>query len=416
MAMQSEAVRSGSTLARSRYGGVPQGPLRDVRVLDLSRLVAGNMLTHVLADFGADVVKVERPGVGDDLRNWRVRDKSLFWKAYARNKRSLTLDLRQAEGKAILLDLVEDAALLVESFVPGTMERWGIGPEALHARNSKLVIVRISGWGQTGPYRTKPGFGSLVEGMSGFAAVNGYGDRPPLLPPLALADMIAGYSGAAAAMMALREVERGGGAGQVVDLALFDPIFATLGPAAAEYQVSGKTPERGGSRSKLSCPRNVYPCRDGKFVCLSASVQSVAERLFHAIDRPELITDPRFATNEARVRHDDLLDPIIAAFIADVTQEEALAHFAAADVTVGPICDIADLMAHPYVIEREVLTAYPDPEIGSMPMHHVSPRLDGTPGAIHAPAPNLGEHTETVLAAIGLGPEAVAALRERGVV
>ena len=410
------AMRSKPVLARSSYGGGPKGPLRGVRVLDLSRLVAGNMLTHVLADFGADVVKVERPGAGDDLRNWRVRDKALFWKAYARNKRSLTLDLRQADGKAILLDLVEGAQLLVESFVPGTMERWGLGPDALHARNPKLVIVRISGWGQTGPYRTKPGFGSLVEGMSGFAAVNGYGDRPPLLPPLALADMIAGYSGVAAAMMALREVETGGGRGQVVDLALFDPIFATLGPAAAEYQVLGETPARSGSRSKLSCPRNVYPCRDGKFVCLSASVQSVAERLFHAIGRPDLIADPRFATNEARVRHDDILDPIVADFIAALTQEEALAHFSAADVTVGPICDIADLMEHPYVVEREVLTSFPDAELGSMPMHHVSPRLEGTPGAIHAPAPGLGEHTADVLGTIGIGPEAVAALRERGVV
>ena len=409
-------MRSKPVLARSSYGGEPQGPLRGVRVLDLSRLVAGNMLTHVLADFGADVVKVERPGVGDDLRNWRVRDQSLFWKAYARNKRSLTLDLRQEEGKGLLLDLAQGANLLVESFVPGTMERWGLGPEVLHARNPRLVIVRISGWGQTGPYRTKAGFGSLVEGMSGFAAVNGYGDRPPLLPPLALADMIAGYAGVAAAMMALREVEGGSGKGQVVDLALFDPIFATLGPAAAEYQVAGKTPERGGSRSKLSCPRNVYPCRDGKFVCLSASVQSVAERLFHAIGRPDLITDPRFATNEARVRHDDLLDPIVADFIAGLTQEEALAHFSAADVTVGPVCDIADLMEHPYVIEREVLTTYPDPEIGSMPMHHVSPRLEGTPGAIHSAAPRLGEHTEEVLATVGLDRGAVAALRERGVV
>ena len=186
------ATRAQPALARSSYGGDPRGPLRGVRVLDLSRLVAGNMLTHVLADFGADVVKVERPGAGDDLRNWRVRDKALFWKAYARNKRSLTLDLRRAEGKAILLDLVEGAQMLVESFVPGTMERWGIGPDALHARNPRLVIVRISGWGQTGPYRIKPGFGSLVEGMSGFAAVNGYGDRPPLLPPLALAAMLAG--------------------------------------------------------------------------------------------------------------------------------------------------------------------------------------------------------------------------------
>ncbi len=410
------SIQSAPPLPQGVYSGRPSGPMRGVRVLDLSRLVAGNMLTHVFADFGADVVKVERPGVGDDLRNWRVRDRSLFWKAYARNKRSLTLDLRREEGREILLDLVAEAEILVESFVPGTMERWGLGPDALHQRNSKLVVVRISGWGQTGPYRTKPGFGSLVEGMSGFAAVNGYADRPPLLPPLALADMIAGYSGAAATVMALREAEKPDGRGQVVDLALFDPIFAALGPAAAEHQVTGAVPERSGSRSKLSCPRNVYPCRDGKAVCLSASVQSVAERLFHAIGRPELIADPRFATNEARVRNDDLLDPVIAAFIAELTQSEALAHFSAADVTVGPVLDIADLVQHPYVVEREILSSFPDPEIGSMPMHHVSPRLEGTPGSIHSPAPDLGAHTVEVLAGIGRGAAAVAALRERGVV
>lgn len=398
------------------YDGGRAGPLRDVRVLDLSRLVAGNMLSHVLADFGADVVKLERPGVGDDLRNWRVQDKSLFWKVYARNKRSLTLDLRQEDGRSILLDLVQTAHILVESFVPGTLERWGLGPDMLQQRNPRLVIVRISGWGQTGPYRQKPGFGSLVEGMSGFAALNGYPDRPPLLPPLALADMIAGYSGAAATMIALREAEHGGGKGQVVDLALFDPMFAALGPAAAEYQVTGVVKTRSGSRSTLSCPRNVYLCRDGKFVSLSASMQSVAERLFHAIDRPDLIADPRFATNEARVANDDLMDPIVAGYIVQLTQEEALAHFSAAGVTVGPILDIADLIRHPYVLEREVLTAYPDEEIGSLPMHHVSPRLDATPGAIHSPAPALGAHTADVLAELGVSERAVAALRARGVV
>ena len=399
------------------YADAPGGPLRGVRVLDLSRLVAGNMLTHQLADFGADVVKVERPGVGDDLRNWRVRNTSLFWKAYARNKRSLTLDLRQPDGKAILLDLAESAHLLVESFSPGTLERWGIGPAALHRCNPKLVVVRISGWGQTGPYRDKPGFGSLVEGMSGFAAVNGDADRPPLLPPLALADMIAGYAGVGAAMMALREVECGGGRGQVVDLALFDPMFATLGPAAAEYRHTGRVKPRRGSRSTLSCPRNVYRCRDGGYVSLSASVQAVAARLFHAIGRPDLLDDPRFATNEARVTNDDLLDPIVAGFIAGLTRDEALAHFAAADVTVGPIHDIADLVAHPYVVERGVLAVYPDEEVeGGLPMHHVSPRLDGTPGAVHAPAPALGAHTDEILASLGIDGAAVAGLRARGIV
>ena len=391
------------------------GPMTGVRVLDLSRLVAGNMLTHILADFGAEVVKVERPGVGDDLRQWRVRSISLFWKVYARNKKSLTLDLRHPKGRDVLLRLVRSAHVLVESFVPGTLERWGLGPEALMAANPRLVVVRISGWGQTGPMRDQPGFGSLVEGMSGFAAANGFADRPPVLPPLALADMVAGYSGAAATLMALRHAEQPGGAGQVVDLTLFDPLFAALGPSAAEHAVTGEVPRRAGSRSTLSCPRNVYACADGRFVCVSASMQAVAERLFRAIGRPELIDDPRFATNEARVQHDDLLDPIVAAFIAGMTRDQALAHFAAADVTVGPVLDPADLAEHPYIIDRGVLLRFPDPQIGSLPMHHVSPVLSATPGAIHSPAPELGEHTPGLLQEAGYRADEIATLAAEGV-
>ncbi len=402
-------------MQEGHYHGEARGPMTGVRVLDLSRLVAGNMLTHILADFGAEVVKVERPGVGDDLRQWRVRNLSLFWKVYARNKKSLTLDLRHLKGREVLLTLARSAQVLVESFVPGTLERWGLGPDELLAANPRLVIVRISGWGQTGPFRDKPGFGTLVEGMSGFAAANGFADRPPVLPPLALADMIAGHAGATATLMALRHAEQPGGAGQVIDLALFDPIFATLGPSAAQHAVTGEVPPRVGSRSTLSCPRNVYPCSDGRYVSLSASVQSVAERLFRAIGQPELIDDPRFATNEARVRHDDLLDPIVAAFIAAMTQEEALAHFTAADVTVGPILDAADLPEHPYIVDRGVLVRFPDPELGSLPMHHVSPRLSATPGAIHSPAPALGAHTSGLLGELGYSSDAIDALASEGV-
>ena len=397
------------------YETEPRGPLRGTRVLDLSRLVAGNMLTHILADFGSEVLKIERPGKGDDLRNWRVRNVSLFWKVYARNKKSVTLDLRRDEGRDLLLRLVDTADMLVESFVPGTLERWGLGPDELHARNPRLVVVRISGWGQTGLYRERPGFGSLVEGMSGFAALNGFADRPPVLPPLALADMVAGYSGACACLMALREAERDGGTGQVVDLSLFDPLFATLGPAAAAYQVTGEVAPRTGSRSTLSCPRNVYRCRDGRYVSLSASVQAVAERLLAAIGRPDLLDDPRFATNEARVRHDDLLDPIVADFVARMTQDEALAYFAKADVTVGPVLDIADLVRHPYIEDRAILAQYPDEEIGVLPMHHVSPQLSGTPGAIQSPAPSLGQHTAEILREAGLAENELSRLRQEGV-
>ena len=392
------------------------GPLNGVRVVDLSRLVAGNVVTHVLADFGADVIKVENPKGGDDLRHWRVEEVSTHWKVYARNKRSLSLDYRAPEGLALLLRLVAIADVLVENFVPGKLERLGLEPARLHEANPRLVIARISGWGQTGPFAGKPGFGSLVEAMSGFAAMNGYPDRPPVLPPLALADMITGLYGANAIMVALRHVEVGGGRGQVVDLSLFESMLSVLGPQAANYALTGEAPARHGSRSGTTAPRNVYACRDGTYVALSASMQAMAERLFRVIGRPELIEDPRFATNSARVRNNDLLDPIVAAFMGAHTQAETLALFDQAGVTVGPVCDAGELMVHPFVVEREALVAMPDAEMGTVPMHNVAVRLSETPGVLARPAPGLGADSEAVLGLVGVDGEEVAGLRARGVV
>ncbi|MBT7760616.1 MAG: CoA transferase, partial [Rhodospirillaceae bacterium] len=286
-------------------------PLDGVRVLDLSRLVAGNALTHVLADYGAEVIKVERPGHGDDLRNWRVEGVSIHWKVYARNKKSITLNPRSEAGRELLLRLVEGAQVLVENFLPGTLEKWNLGPDVLAARNPALVMVRISGWGQNGPDRDQPGFGSLVEARSGFAAMNGFPDRPPVLPPLALADMVTGMYGGMATLGALRQCEGRGGKGQVIDLPLFDPMLAILGPQGAEYQLTGQSAARSGSRSTTTAPRNTYRCKDGRFVALSASMQSMAERLFKTMGREDLINDPRFKTNADRVKNNDILDPIV---------------------------------------------------------------------------------------------------------
>jgi crotonobetainyl-CoA:carnitine CoA-transferase CaiB-like acyl-CoA transferase len=405
-----------TNLHRKEYQPETPAPLNGVRVIDLSRLVAGNIVTHVLADFGADVIKVEDPVRGDDLRHWRVEDVSTFWKVYARNKRSLGLDYRGAEGRELLLRLITTANVLVENFVPGRLERLGLAPDVLWQANPKLVIARVSGWGQTGPFSGKPGFGSLVEAMSGFAAMNGYPDRPPVLPPLALADMITGLYGASAIMIALRHVEIGGGRGQVVDLSLFESMLSVLGPQAANYALTGGSPARTGSRSNMTAPRNVYPCRDGKYVALSASMQAMAERLFRVIGRPELIDDPRFATNTARVANNHALDPIVAAFMLDHTQDEALELFDRASVTVGPVCDAAELMAHPFVRERECLIELPDKEMGSLPMHNIAVRLSETPGVLARPAPELGADNEPVLALLGIGPDAIEALRARGVI
>ena len=392
------------------------GALDGVRVLDLSRLVSGNVITHVLADHGAEVVKIERPGVGDDLRNWHVDGVSTFWKVYCRNKLSVSLDLRRPRGRDILLELAAGARVLVENFRPGTLERWGLGPADLHAVNPSLVIVRVSGWGQTGPWSHRPGFGSLVEAMSGFAAMNGFADRAPVLPPLALADMIAGLYGAFATMVATREIEMKGGRGQVIDLSLFEPILSVLGPMAANYALSGEVPPRTGSLSTTTAPRNVYTCRDGRYVALSASMQAMHERLMRTIGREDLIDDPRFRTNTDRLRNNHLLDPIVAGFMAARTQEECLEIFEAANVTVGAVADVEQLVDHHYVAERGSIACLPDGETGSLPMHAPVPRLSGTPAVLRHPAPDLGEHNDRILGEIGIGAGERAELASEGII
>jgi crotonobetainyl-CoA:carnitine CoA-transferase CaiB-like acyl-CoA transferase len=401
-------------LKKRNYTGGTSGTLAGVRVLDLSRLFAGNLLTQILGDFGAEVIKVEPPA-GDSLRAWRTGDVATHWKIYARNKKSLCLDLRKAQARDMLLRLVPSASIFVESFRPGMLEKIGLAPARLLERNPKLVIVRISGFGQDGPYHRRPGFGTLIEGMSGFAAINGFADREPVLPPMYLADGVAGLYGASAVMIALREAEKAGGRGQVIDLPLLDPLFAILSPQAANYRLSGKVKQRTGSRSTNSAPRNAYRCSDGRFVGLSASTQGMAERTLRAIGRPELVGDPRFRTNADRLKNHAALDAIIGAFIAQRTQAENVAFFEQAEVTIGPIFDITQILEDPHFVEREILADYPDPDMGEIPMHHVVPRLQGTPGSIRTPAPGLGEHNRQLLGELGIDETAYAALRAAGV-
>jgi crotonobetainyl-CoA:carnitine CoA-transferase CaiB-like acyl-CoA transferase len=391
-------------------------PLDGVRVLDLSRLVAGNMLSLQLADFGADVVKVEDPKRGDPLRDWRVEGVSTYWKVYGRNKRSLALDLREARARALLLDLVAGAKVLIENFRPGTLEGMGLGPDLLHARNPRLVVVRITGFGQDGPYRDRPGFGTLVEGMSGFAAKNGYADRPPVLPPLALADMISGLYGAFAVMVALREVEAKGGKGQVVDLSLLEPIYSILGTDAANFQLTGELPPRTGSRSNTAAPRNVFRTKDGRYIAISASMQVMVDRLLRTVGRPDMIDDPRFRTNADRIRNAEECEAPIAAFIAQRTLDEALAAFEKAEVTAAPVYDIDQFVADPHVRARGIVVDLPDEEMGTVPMHAVVPRLSATAGKIRRPAPRLGEHTEAILAGLGLDAARLDELAAAGVI
>lgn len=403
-----------SRLRQRRYDVNASGPLKGVRVLDLSRLFAGNVLTQSLADFGADVIKVEPPA-GDTLRGWKTEGVSTHWKIYARNKRSLCLDLRKQRSKEILLDLVPSAAIFVESFRPGVLEKMGFTPEVLLAANPKLVIIRISGWGQDGPYHKRPGFGTVVEGMSGFAAINGFPDREPVLPPMYLADGIAGLEGVASALLALREAERPGGRGQVIDLPLYDPLFALLGPQAANFRLTGAPKKPTGSRSSNSAPRNVYRCRDGRYVSLSGSTQGMAERILRAIGQEALIHDPRFRTNADRLRNVDALDAIISEFAARYDQTDLIRMMEKAEVTVGPVYDISQIVEDPHVIEREILADYPDEQLGFLPMHAVTPRLSATPGSIRTPAPELGQHNREILSDIGIGQVEYAELTRSGV-
>jgi len=391
-------------------------PLDGVRVIDLSRLVAGNAVSSQLADFGAEILKIEDPVKGDPLRAWQTEGVSVHWKLYARNKKSVALSLRQPRGRELLLDLAASSEALIENFRPGTLEKMGLGPEVLHARNPRLVIVRVSGWGQDGPYRDRPGFGTLVESMSGYAARTGFADREPVLPPTALADMVAGLYGAFAVMVALRQVEVEGGKVQVIDLPLLDPLFSFIATEAAIYRLTGTVRERTGSRSETTSPRNVFRTKDGRYIGISASIQAMSERLFRAIGREDMITDPRFRTNSDRVRNAEACESPIVEFIGARTLAENMEIFERAEVTAAPVYDIDQFMADPHVTAREILVDLPDAEMGRLPMHNVIPRLSATPGRLRRPAPALGEHSAEILGSLGLDRAEIEGLAREGII
>ncbi len=393
-----------------------EGPLRGVRVLDFSRLVAGNMLSLQLADFGAEVVKVESPGRGDTLRDWREAGVSVHWKVYARNKKSITLDLKASEAPGIILDLVSHFDVMIESFRFRYLERLGVGPNTLLEANPKLVLVRVSGFGQTGPYAKRPGFGTLVEAMSGFASRNGFEDREPVLPPLAMADMIAGLSGAMATVIAVRNVEVNGGRGQVIDLSLLESIFSILGPEAAIFKLSRKVRKRVGSASEGTSPRNVYATSDGGWVAISASTQAMTERLFRAIGRDDLNEDPSFKTNTERVKRREEVDAIVGGFIKRRTLADAIRFFEEAQVTAAPVYDIGQFLEDPHVQERGIVVEVPDVDMGEVPMHAIVPRLSGTPGPLRCPAPAVGQHNREIFSRIGYSEERIAALTQKGII
>ena len=404
------------SLSQKSFEPAAACPLDGIRVVDLSRLVAGNAVSSQLADFGAEVLKIEDPQKGDPLRAWQTDGVSVHWKLYARNKKSIALSLREPKGRELLLDLAAGSEVLIENFRPGTLEKMGLGPEVLHARNPRLIIVRVSGWGQDGPYRDRPGFGTLVASMSGYAARTGFADREPVLPPTALADMVAGLYGAFAVMVALRRVEVEGGAGQVIDLPLLDPLFSFIAVEAPVYNLTGQIRPRTGSRSETTSPRNVFRTKDGRYIGISASIQAMSERLFRAIGREDMLADPRFRTNSDRVRNAAECEQPIVDFIAARTLDENMQAFAAAEVTAAPVYDIDQFLADRHVIKREIVVDVPDGEIGQITMHNVIPRLSDTPGRLRLPAPALGEHTAEILGQLGIGRETLESMAGEGII
>lgn len=348
-------------------------PLSDVRVVDISTVLAGPNAARYLADFGADVIKVERPGVGDSLRNMAWRDprdgEGLWWKMVNRNKRTIDLDLKNDTDKEVLLRLLDDAHVLVENFRPGILERLGLGPDVLHARNPKLVITRVTGFGQDGPYAQRPGFASIAESMSGLAAISGEPDGAPLLPAIALTDEVTGLAAAFATMVALHS-----GVGQVVDVSLLESIFHMMGPLPALYALTGEQQPRLGSGIPYTVPRGTYRCSDDKWVGISTSSDSVAQRVLGILG---VENDPRFANFNLRVEHRDELDHLVSQWCAQRTQQEVMRIFEEADAAIGPVYDMADIANDPHYAARHMIDS-----VDGTPMQGLIARLSATPGAL----------------------------------
>lgn len=392
-----------------------QRPLDGLRVLDLSRLVAGGVAGMLLADFGAEVVKVEQPGTGDPLRQWTAGGHPLWWKVYARNKRFITLDVKADPGRELLLRILPQFDVLMESFVPGTLERMGLGPDVLLARNPRVVILRISGWGQTGPGSQRPGFGTLVEAASGFAEMNGEPDGAPIVPGFPLADTTSALYAVNAIMFALYHRDQHGGQGQVIDLSLFESLFSLLGPLPAEFAALGTTRRRNGSRSKNAGPRGCYATSDNRWIAVSGSTPKMAERFLRAYGLGALLDDVRFATNEARVVNGLALDAAVCEAIGTRTLEENLTIIEEHRLTAGAVSTVADIERDPHWRARQLTVDVQD-GAGVVRMHNVFPRLSATPGSISWAGGRPGQDNASVLSSLGITAEEQAALAGAGVI
>jgi crotonobetainyl-CoA:carnitine CoA-transferase CaiB-like acyl-CoA transferase len=391
-------------------------PLEGIKVVEAATLFAAPLAGMVLADFGVEVTKIEHPRRPDPARGHGPSKDGvgLWFKTLARNKRLVTLDLSQPAGADLLLRLAERSDVVLENFRPGTLERWGVGWDELSAVNPRLVLARVTGFGQKGPYASRPGFGTLAEAMSGFAAVNGEPGGPPLLPPLALADGVAGLATAFAILAALRAREETG-RGQIVDTSLIEPLMTLLGPQLTAYDLLGELQPRTGNRSSHNAPRNAYRTADGSWVAVSASADSIAARVMRLVGREDLLFEPWFSTGSGRVAHVDEIVAAVASWIAARPRDEVLAAFEAAEAAIAPIYDAGDILSDPHFAAIDAAPTVSDPELGRIRMTNMISRLSETPGEIRSTGGAHGADTAAVLAEVGVDADELARLREQGV-
>jgi crotonobetainyl-CoA:carnitine CoA-transferase CaiB-like acyl-CoA transferase len=387
-------------------------------VIDLATVVAGPLSATLLGDFGADVIKIEHPR-GDPLRThgYQKGGHGLWWKVLSRNKLAVTLNLSTPHGQELFLELVEQADVVVENFRPGVLERWNLGYDQMVVRNPGLILLRTTGFGQFGPYRDRPGFGTLAEAMSGFAAMTGEPDGPPTLPPFGLADGISGIAGALAVALALFARDARGGSGQVIDLAIIEPILSVLGPQPTWFDQLGVIQPRTGNRSVNNAPRNTYRTQDGRWVAVSTSANTVAERVLRLVGRPELVDEPWFSSGAGRVQHADELDAAVAEWVTRHDYDEVVRQFEEAAAALAPIYDVSQLMADPQIVARETIVSVEDEDLGPMKLQNVLFRLMGTPGRIRFTGRRKGQdNREVYCGRLGLSEDELEALERDGVV